>query len=321
MADQQHLAILKQGREAWNTWRQQYPEIQPDLSNVELPRARLIEADIRNTYFYGADLFSANLSQADLSETDLSRANLSETTLSYAKLSGAKLYRTRLNNANLFKADLTGSDLNYADLSNARLYGADLSGANLNRAYLSGADLREAHLKDVPLREADLRGADLTQSNLIGARIVRTNLSEAILTNCLVYGVAVWRANLQGANQDNLIVTPTDESTITVDNLKIAQFIYLLLDNEEIREVIDTIAKKAVIIIGRFSPERKSILEGIRIALRSEGYLPILFDFEKPDSQDLTGTVSTLANISRFIIADLSDPNCSPYEIGLIAPC
>jgi len=200
----------------------------------------------------------------------------------------------------------------------------------LNRAYLSGADLREAHLKDVPLREAnlygadlsdaDLRGADLTQANLIGARIVRTNLSEAILTNCLVYGVAVWRANLQGANQDNLIVTPTDESTITVDNLKIAQFIYLLLDNEEIREVIDTIAKKAVLIIGRFSPERKSILEGIRIALRSEGYLPILFDFEKPDSQDLTGTVSTLANISRFIIADLSDPSCSPYEIGLIAP-
>jgi hypothetical protein len=54
--------------------------------------------------------------------------------------------------------------------------------------------------------------------------------------------------------------------------------------------------------------------------LRAQGYLPILFDFQKPESQDLTGTVSTLANISRFIIADLTDPSCSPYEIGLIAP-
>jgi hypothetical protein len=34
----------------------------------------------------------------------------------------------------------------------------------------------------------------------------------------------------------------------------------------------------------------------------------------------LTGTVSTLASISRFIIADLTDPSCSPYEIELVAP-
>lgn len=54
--------------------------------------------------------------------------------------------------------------------------------------------------------------------------------------------------------------------------------------------------------------------------MRAKGYLPILFDFPKPESQDLTGTVSALANISRFIIADLTDPSCSPYEIGLVAP-
>jgi hypothetical protein len=126
---------------------------------------------------------------------------------------------------------------------------------------------------------------------------------------------------LEGATQESLVITNSDQPTITVDNLKVAQFIYLLLDNQEIRDAIDTIAKKAVLILGRFTPERKAILEAIRTALRVRGYLPILFDFQKPDSRDLTGTVNTLANLSRFIIADLTDPGCSPYEIGLIAPC
>jgi uncharacterized protein YjbI with pentapeptide repeats len=330
MANQEHLDILKQGREAWNAWRQQHPEIQPDLSDVELSRARLIEVDLSNTYFYGADLFSANLYQANLKGTDLSRANLSETTLSYAKLSSAKLYRTRLSHANLFKADLVEANLTYADLSNSMLYGADLSGADLDRAYLSGADLREAHLKEAHLRyanlygadlsDADFRGADLNHANLMGARIVRTNLTEAIMTDCLVYGASVWKANLQGAKQDNLIVTPTDELTITVGNLKIAQFIYLLLDNEEIRDVIDTITSKVVLILGRFSPERKPILDALREELRQHDLTPVLFDFERPANRDFTETVRTLAHLSLFIIADITEPSSIPQELQTIVP-
>jgi hypothetical protein len=65
-----------------------------------------------------------------------------------------------------------------------------------------------------------------------------------------------------------LIITPPYEPTVTVDNLKVAQFIYLLLDNQEIRDAIDTIAKKAILILGRFTPERKAVLEAIRTAIR-----------------------------------------------------
>ena len=39
---------------------------------------------------------------------------------------------------------------------------------------------------------------------------------------------------------------------------------YLLLNNEEIRHVIDTITSKVVLILGRFMPERKAILDAIR---------------------------------------------------------
>jgi hypothetical protein len=46
----------------------------------------------------------------------------------------------------------------------------------------------------------------------------------------------------------------------------------------------------------------------------------ILFDFDKPASQDLTATVSTLAHLARFIIADLSDPSSIPIRAGDVVP-
>ena len=153
-----------------------------------------------------------------------------------------------------------------------------------------------------------------------GAVLVDANLTGATLTACSIYGISAWNVQLEGAKQDNLVITPSGEPTITVDNLEVAQFIYLLLNNSKIREVIDTIAKKAVLILGRFTPERKAILDAIRDTLRQRGYLPILFDFEKPSSQDLTETVSTLAHLSRFIIADLTDPSCIPYELHAVVP-
>ena len=52
---------------------------------------------------------------------------------------------------------------------------------------------------------------------------------------------------------------PPEESEVTVDDLEVAQFVYLLLHNEKVRRVIDTITSKVVLILGRFSiPERKA---------------------------------------------------------------
>jgi hypothetical protein len=117
-----------------------------------------------------------------------------------------------------------------------------------------------------------------------------------------------------------LIITAGNEAAIQVDNLEVAQFIYLLLNNAKIRQVIDTITSKVVLILGRFTPKRKVVLDKIRKELRKRHYVPVLFDFEKPDSKNLTETITTLAKMARFIIADLTNPSSVPHELAMIVP-
>ena len=114
--------------------------------------------------------------------------------------------------------------------------------------------------------------------------------------------------------------TRRDEPLITVDNLDVAQFIYLLLNNQKIRQVINTVTSKVVLILGRFTPDRKTILDALRDELRKHNYLPVLFDFEKPKSRNFTETMKTLAHLARFVIADLTDPASVPQELQAIIP-
>ncbi len=217
-------------------------------------------------------------------------------------------------------ANLYGTDLHDADLSGVNLRGANLISAYLYEANLIGTDLREASLSQANLSGANLSGANLSRTNLGGAVLVGANLTGATLTQSSIYGISVWGVKLEGAKQDNLVITPPHEPTITVDNLEVAQFIYLLLNNKKIRDIIDTITSKVVLILGRFTPERKIILDAIREELRQRNYMPVLFDFEKPVSRDFTETVRTLAYLSRFIIADLTDPSSIPHELQAIIP-
>jgi hypothetical protein len=75
-----------------------------------------------------------------------------------------------------------------------------------------------------------------------------------------------------------------------------------------------------VLILGRFSEERKAVLDTLRDELLQRDYLPILFDFDKPASRNLTETIRTLASLARFVVADLTDPRSIPQELMPIIP-
>jgi hypothetical protein len=100
-----------EGVTAWNEWREQNPDAEPDLSGASCPRptcpGRPVLGDLR-----GANLRRANLSGAKLSDAGLSEAYLCQAILCHAYLSGLWLCE-----ADLSRADLTGTDLSWANLS------------------------------------------------------------------------------------------------------------------------------------------------------------------------------------------------------------
>ena len=141
MANEKHVKLLEQSVQAWNQWRKEHPEINPDLSG-------------------------ALLSGADLSGANLSGANLSGANLNGAKLLGADLLNTDLTGADLLNTDLRGANLLNTDLSRARIANTsfgdcdlrDLKGLetidhlgpsplSINTLYLSEGAIPESFLK------------------------------------------------------------------------------------------------------------------------------------------------------------------------------
>jgi len=301
MADPEHLYILKQGVDVWNRWRKNYPEIVPDLSNANLQKM-----DLEWVNFEGANLRNAILTEALVIDAICCAADLSGIVARSANFCGTNLYKANLHkaifdDALLLQTNFENANLSETDFQDADLRSASLRGANLYMADFSGADLRETDLSMAIINKADLSGA-----NLSGA-----DLSGAILDDCFIYATAAWDVQLRDVKQSNLIITNPynlDEPNITVDNLEVAQFIYLLLHNPKIRRVIDTITSKVVLILGRFTPERKAVLDAVRDELRNYNLVPVVFDFKGPDSRDVLETVGTLIRMSHFVIADITDP-------------
>ena len=156
-------------------------------------------------------------------------------------------------------------------------------------------------------------------TNRIGR--LETNLADATLIDCRIYGVSAWGLTLsKGTKQQGLIITRSGEPAVTVDDLKVAQFVHLLLNNDDIRDVIDTIGKKGVLLLGRFTEGRMEILERLREKLRSLGFVPMVFNFDKPETKDFTETVRLLANLSKFVIVDITNPRSTPLELQAAVP-
>jgi hypothetical protein len=154
----------------------------------------------------GADLSERNLKGAHLNEADLSKAKLHRTNCWLANLTGAILIE-----ANLWLTDLTGAILIRANLTGAHLSGVDLTTANLTEAILSGANLPGCYFGEYrPYGRSPHRLSRLWHIG-VGSKTGRED---------------------QAAEFDH----HARGRTRTVDNIEVAQFIYLLLHNEKIRE-------------------------------------------------------------------------------------
>jgi len=165
MANEEQLAILRQGVEVWNKWRTDNPYTEIDLTQANLRETNLAKVDL-----FGAKMTGADLHGADLQEANLNATNLIGSDLSSSNLNNSYLSATDLNQANLFTADLRSADLK----------GANLSGANLIFSLLQGANLGEADLSSANLIETALDKADFSLAYLDSTVFGANDLSQVI---------------------------------------------------------------------------------------------------------------------------------------------
>jgi hypothetical protein len=267
-------------------------------------------ADLRGVIFRGANLIDANFYYCDLSGADLSETVMSRAVLGWCKFVETDFYWACLDGANAHHAIFDGCRLDRANFG-----GATLSAARFNKCSGTDLSLFNCDLSSTEFRDTDLHDCDFARSHMIGTTFIRGSLS-----NCNIYGISVWDVRADGVSISELKITPEEAPRITVDDLDVAQFLYLRLEYRRVRRVVETVTGKVVLILGRFSEERKRILDKLRTALREQGFVSILFDFEKPAGRDLTEVVSLLAHMSCFVIADITDPKSVPHELQRIVP-
>jgi hypothetical protein len=128
VANDEHLAKLKEGAGAWNAWRKVNRDVRPDLS--------------------GANLADMDFDWYHLHATDFTRANLSESHLGGAILHDAVLTNAILISTNCEHAVFTNADFSEADLSYATFLGADLRGANFHGTTLDGTRFADVDLSE-----------------------------------------------------------------------------------------------------------------------------------------------------------------------------
>ena len=167
MANQEHLDKLREGVEAWNQWRQEHPEIQPDLANANSNHANLVGANLSHTYLGGVDFSFANLQNANLSGSALRGVDFTVANLSGANLSSTNLWDTNFmrsgpgpaicDSANFSNSELGGVDLSHVSLSKAIFNGTELGGVNLTNANLDGTDFTNAFFAGTVFGDRDLR--------------------------------------------------------------------------------------------------------------------------------------------------------------------
>jgi len=275
---------------------------------VFLPR----RVDLRNADIGLCCLGRVNLRAARLDGVDLQGSMFKAADFKGASLRMAKLAHCRFLDADLREVDLRGADLEGACLDGARLEKALFDASTI----LAGASFQKAHLAGAALTGADFRGVDLRLANLVGADLRGTRMSGA-----RVYGCSAWDLQLDEAPdrvselQANLSIDPGGAELPAVDSLEMAQFISLLLTNPRLRTMLDTVTSRGVLLLGRFTPERKTVLDAARKRLRELGLYPILFDFAPPENRDTRETIKTLAGLCEFVLADVTDASSVPLEL------
>jgi hypothetical protein len=159
MANEKHLAILRQGVDVWNAWREENPDVAPDLTGadlseshltgVNLTRAILVEASLTRANLTGASLTRANLTGTNLTTANLTRANLARANLARANLTDTLLVYTLFADVNLSQTKGLDS-VHHAGPSTVGIDTLVSSGGKIPESFLYGCGVPNSFIEYLP---------------------------------------------------------------------------------------------------------------------------------------------------------------------------
>lgn len=289
------IELLKSGTKKWNLERSKSSR----------------KFSIRNFDFHEChDDDSGDYGTAYLNEVDFSNVDM---------------HQVIMRNGIYIDCDFSGASMQWSDLCFASFFNCNFNDAvlgvsRIGSAVFNNCTFINSELRYVTAEDTQFINCQLINTGFKNADFVGTDFSGSIIENCHIYGISSWDLKTDGVKSRNLVISKDEHEKISVDDMEVAQFIYLLLSNEKLRNVIDTFTTKVVLILGRFTDERKFILDQIKDLLRGKGYVPILFDFEGPTNRNISETVLTISSLSAFVIADITSPRSIPQELQIILP-
>ena len=168
MANTEHLEILKQGVEVWNRWREENPNVHPDLSSTAFY--------VRNVI----DMRAATLEQVIMAGKEYRGVRLDHFNLSKANLSGSFLRGADFHNANLSMSQMRDTNVSEVSLAGSNLTFADLIGADLTHSYLKRTKLNDTKLMQVNFTNSSIIETDFSGSEMFMTVFGNNNLRSAI---------------------------------------------------------------------------------------------------------------------------------------------
>lgn len=132
MANEEHLKILKKGVKVWNRWREDKPEIAPNLSSTRLRDLNLKGANLISSNFTDTAIVRCNLSNAALNNTMLFR-----TIFQGVRLDSANLHDSELNSINFKSGSLEKANLEDTAIFKTIFDNVILKNTDFNRAYMA----------------------------------------------------------------------------------------------------------------------------------------------------------------------------------------
>ena len=234
---------------------------------------------------------------------DFSGAALSGVTILNAFAEGIRLHDTVIENTIFEEGDFSRADFSGAQFRNTRFNKTILTGANFDGATFVNCNLNRV--------------------NLVGASFCVREITETV-----VYGIAAWDLTTSAEmKQSKLVIEKTYEFysdlvaagkiPLMVDDIELAQFVYYLSNHRRIRDTLNILNARGVLVLGGFRNGGLERLNAIRERLARHGYMAMVFDFARPDSLSLTETVVTMAGLSKFVVVDVTGPSI-PHELQAI---